>query len=394
MPLKRLACVIFAVVMAFAIQTITFATVGNEAQSPESSESAGAFDIEAQFDALGREELMQQVPEQAGELMKQSGAYQLSVGSLLQLSPKEFFATIWGLLVEQVKKPVKTLATVFGIIILCTLIGGLKTATGENSLTQVFTTVSALCVLTAVIMPILDCIKTASKAVQDVALFMLSYIPMLSAAMTAAGAPITGATYNLFLFTACQVVSQVVANTLVPLMNIYLAMCIIGALVPDINIASATSQIKTIVTWTLGFFLTVFVALLSVQTMVAQSADGVAVKATKFMIGSLVPVVGSALSEAYTAAQGCLKLLKTTLGAYGVIVALFTFLPVLLQSVAWYVMTNLVVSAAEIIGAPKAGVILKSCASVLGILISIIFCFALLLVVSTTIVMVTGLGTA
>lgn len=391
--MKSAACLMLAISLAFIMQTPVFAQIADERQDSGTAESAEEFDMEAQFDALGRDELMQKIPPQAGELMRQSGTYRLSAGSMLQLSPKDFFATVWNLLVEQVKKPAKTLAAVFGIVVLCALIGGLKTASGESSLSPVFTMVSAMCVLASVIAPILDCIKDASKAVQDAALFMLSYIPMLSAAMAAAGSPVTGATYNLFLFSACQLVSQVVANTVVPLMGIYLALCIVGALVPDINIASASAQIKSIITWTLGFFLTVFVGLLSVQTMVAHSADGVTTRAAKFMIGSLVPVVGGALSEAYSAAQGCFKLLKTTLGAYGVFVSVFTFLPVLLQSVAWYMLTNLVVSAAEIIGAQKIGVILRACASVLGILISIILCFALLLIVSTTIVMVTGLGT-
>lgn len=395
--MKSAICLMLAVISAFMLQISAFAGIEDEppdAGTTESREQQSAFDMEAQLDALGRDELMQKIPEQAREPMRQSGTYQLSAGSLLQLSPKEFFKTVWNMLVEQARKPVKTLAAAFGVIVLCALIGGLKTASGENSLSQVFTMVSALCVLASVIAPILECIAGASRAIQDASLFMLSYIPMLSAAIAAAGAPVTGATYNLFLFSACQVVSQVVANTVVPLMGIYLALCIIGSLVPDINIASASAQIKSIVTWTLGFFLTIFVGLLSIQTMVAQSADGLAVKTAKFMIGSFVPVVGSALSEAYTAAQGCFKLLRTTLGAYGVFVSIFTFLPVLLQSMAWYMLTNLVVSAADIIGAPGIGNILRACASVLGILVAIIFCFALLLIVSTTIVMVTGLGTA
>lgn len=386
--MKRIICALTAILL---LQISAFAGIVDEAEtSPETS----AFDINAQLDALGREELERQVPEPAQELMRETDMLELSAGKLLQLSPRNFFKTIWALMLEKLKKPVRTLAAIVGVIVLCALIGGLRNESGESPMSRTFATVSVLCVLTSVIMPILDCIVDTSKAIQDAALFMLTYIPMLSAALAASGSPITGATYNLFLFSACQVVSQVVAKTLIPLMGIYLALCIVASLVPEINIASATSAIKSVVSWTLGFFLTVFVGLLSVQTMVAQSADTVTVRAAKFMIGSFVPVVGGALSEAYSAAQGCLKMIKTTLGAYGVIVAIFTFLPVLLQALAWYMLTNLAVIAGDIIGAPRVSAILKSCGGVLGVLIAIILCFALLIIVSTTVVMVTGLGVA
>lgn len=374
--MKRIVCVVLAV---FALQMTVYA-------------EDSAFDTSQQFDALGKEELMEQVPEDAKSLMEQADVYELSVDKLLQLSPRDFFRTIWETFVYQLQKPLRTLATVMAIIILCALLDGMKTAVGENTLSQLFSTVAVLCILASVIVPILDCIINTSKAVKDAALFMLSFIPMFSAALAAAGQPITSATYNLFLFSTCQIVSQVVSQTLIPLMGIYLALCIVGSVVPELNMSSAASTIKSTVSWVLGFILTVFVGLLSVQTMVAQGADSVATKTTKFLIGSFVPVVGSALSEAFTAAQGCLRLIKTSMGAYGIIVAVFTFLPILLQTMIWYLLTNLAVVAGDIIGVPKVSSILKSCSGVLGILIAVILCFALLIIVSTTVVMVTGMG--
>lgn len=385
--IKRILCAILAIIL---LQTGAFAGIADEPDSPVDN---SGFDIDEQFDALGREELEQQVPEQARELMQETDTAELSVEKMLQLSPGAFFKMLWELLMRQIKKPLRTISAVVGVIVLCALIGGLKTASGEDSLSRTFTTVSVLCVITAVISPILNCVTETSRAIRDAALFMLSYIPMLAAALAASGSPVTGASYNMLLFSACQAVSQIVAQTLIPLMGVYLALCIMGSLVPEINIASASGAIRSIISWTLGFFLTVFVGLLSVQTMVAQSADGVTVRAAKFMIGSFVPVVGSALSEAYSAAQSCFKLIKTTLGAYGILVAAFTFLPVLLQTMAWYVFTNIAVIVGDVIGAPRVSGILKACAGVLGILVAVILCFALLFIVSTTVVMVTGMGT-
>ena len=379
--MKRIVLMVLLVLCTlWGLQLNTFAGVDS------------AFDMEEQLDALGREELMEQVPEDARELMEEANLYDLSVSSLLQLTPKDFFCTVWRMLLQEVRKPVRTMGVILAVVVLCAMLGGLHTAVGENTLSPMFTTVAVLCILTSVVIPILDCIINTSAAVKNAALFMLSFIPIFSAAITAAGQPVTGAAYNMFLFTTCQVVSQVVSQTLIPLLGIYLALCVVGALVPEIKIASATATIKTIVSWALGFMVTIFVGLLSIQTMVSQGADTVTTKTVKFLVGSFVPVVGGALSEALVAAQGCLRLIKTSVGAYGILVAVFTFLPILLQTVIWYLVTMVASIAGDILGVDKVSTVMKSCSSVLGILLSVILCFGLLIIVSTTVVMVTGMG--
>ena len=362
------------------------------AACPALAEEAGAFDYDAQLDALGKDELMQQVPEDARELMEETGVYDLSVGNLLGLSPRGFFGTLWRMFVEQLRLPLTVLSTVLGIIVLCALFGGMQTVAAQSSLSPLVSTVTALCILTAISAPILDCIVDTARAIQQASTFMLTFIPVFAAAMTAAGQAVSGLTYNAFLFATCQIVAQVVSRTLIPLMGIYLALCITGSVVPELNIRSATAAIKSVVGWALGFILTVFVGMLSVQTMVAGSADSVGTRTAKFLIGSFVPVVGGALSDAYSAAQGCLRLIKTSVGAYGILVAALTFLPILLQVVCWYLITNLGTIAGDILGVGKVSDILKSCSSVLAILLAVIFCYMLLIIVSTTIVMVVGLG--
>jgi stage III sporulation protein AE len=358
---------------------------------PATDESA-AFDLDAQLDALGRDELLRNTPQGARRLMREAGADKLSAAEMLKLSPGDFFGAVWRMFLDELQKPLRTLAAVVGMIVLVSLVGALKTAESEDTISRTFTLVAILCVVTAVMAPIIECITATARLIEDAALFMLTYIPIFSAAVAAAGAPATGATYNMFLFATCQVVSQVLANTLVPLMGVYLALCVAGSLVPELNIASATAAVKTIVSWSLGFVLTLFAALLSVQTMVSVSADSVTVRAAKFVVGSFVPVVGAALSEAYSAAQGCLRLIKTTVGAYGILAAAFTFLPVLVRVLMWQLVARAAVVAGDILGAPRVSALLRACSSALAILTAVILCFALFIIVSTAIVMAAGAG--
>ena len=348
--------------------------------------------VSEQLEALGRSELMGWVPGEAREYLEEIALYDLSFANLMQLTPGRFFPALWRIFLDGLTGPLRALGAMMGIVLLCALLETLRSATWENTLSGVFQTVSVLCILTFIARPILDLIVSTTATIREAAMFMMGFIPLFSAAMISAGQPVSGATYSLFLMGACQLVAQVVAQTLLPMMSIYLAICICGAFVPDLKIVEAAQGIRTAVGWVMGLLLTVFVALLSIQSILSQSADGVSVRATKFLIGSLAPVVGSVLSDAYMAAQGSLRLLKTTVGVYGIVVALFIFLPILMRISAWYLITRLVAMAGDIAGAGRVSIILRSCANVLGLLISAILCFALLFIVSTGIVMSTGVG--
>ena len=347
--------------------------------------------IEEQMEALGRDEVMALVPPEARQMMEESGVYEMGVQNLLQLSPGRFFAAVWQLLRVEINRPIAMLGGILGIILLSVLLKGVGEA-ADGDLTPVFGVVSVLCAVLALLRPILDRILEAVAAIQETSLFMFTFVPVFSGALMAAGQPITGATYNMFLFSACQAVAQVASRTLVPLLGMYLALCLAGALSPESNITAGAAVIKNVVTWALGLMLTVFVALLSVQSMVSVGADSAATKTAKFLLGSFVPVVGSVLSEAFHAAQGCLKLIKTSVGAYGAAVALFTFVPVFLRTLVWYMVTSLGVVLSDMAGTVAISAAVRACATVLGLLMAIILCYGLLLIVSITIVMVTSLG--
>lgn len=110
--------------------------------------------------------------------------------------------------------------------------------------------------------------------------------------LTAGGQPVTATTYNLFLFGTCQVLSRVMSAVIVPCLGVYLAFCLVGSAAPELHITSAASSLKSLVTWAMGLLLSIFVGLLSIQSVVASGADSVTAKTAKFLIGSFIPVVG------------------------------------------------------------------------------------------------------
>lgn len=311
--------------------------------------------FENQLAASGARELLDNLPNDAQELMNGTGITDIDYQQLLSLSPGEFFKQVWQMAMQRIKLPLTVFCSVLGTILLCALLDSLKTALWEGTISSVFSAVAVVCVAGSITAPIVDCITYTVRSIHGCSNFILTFIPVFSSVVTVSGQPVTATTYTAFLFAACQVVSQIVGNTLVPLMGIYLAFCIAGSLSSGIQVTAVAKAIKSIVSWTLGLLLTLFVGLMSLQTMVASGSDTVAAKAAKFLIGSFVPVVGGALSDAFAATQGYLRLLRTTVGAFGIIVALVTFLPVFLQTVIWYFTVNITGAVSDMLGIRQVG---------------------------------------
>ncbi|WP_071427089.1 stage III sporulation protein AE [Merdimmobilis hominis] len=348
------------------------------------------YDITEELEEIGAEELYGQLPSETQQLLEEFGIEEISPETLLSLEPGKFFQIGWAYLKDQIKKPVATMGTILAAVLLLAFLETTKTAFWDGALTPVFGTVAVLTVAAAVADPIIGCITQAAQAVRDCSLFLISFIPAFAGVLTAGGQPVTATTYNLFLFGTCQVLSRVMSAVIVPCLGVYLAFCLVGSAAPELHITSAASSLKSLVTWAMGLLLSIFVGLLSIQSVVASGADSVTAKTAKFLIGSFIPVVGGALSDAYLAAQGCIRLLKTTLGGFGILVAAVTFLPVLLKTTAWYLMVHLASLAGDLLGTRQLSTVLRACASVLGLLIAIVFCFALLVIISTSIMLVMG----
>ena len=70
------------------------------------------------------------------------------------------------------------------------------------------------------------------------------------------------------------------------------------------------------VKWVLSIVMTIFVSLLTIQNLIGVAADNAGTKAVKFAVSNFIPVVGGALSDAYTTVQSCVKVLKSGVGAF------------------------------------------------------------------------------
>lgn len=332
------------------------------------------------------------IPEGAKELLNDSGIQGYDTDILAGFQFNRLFSSIFDYIKENLQRPFFVFGSIIGVLLLSALLNSLNSGGKEMGNAKYYHLVSIMAVMIVVMQPVVDCINHAVKAIYDCSNFVLSFIPVFTGVVAVSGKPISSMAYQSFLFGTIQVISQIASSTLLPLLGMYLAFCVISSLNTTIDLQGFASGIKKLVTWCIVFLLTIFVALLTVQGFVSGSADTVANKTAKFLIGSTIPVVGSALSDAYTSVRGCLGLMRDTIGTFGIIVSLCTFLPVLIETSVIVLVLNLSEVVGRVLGTEKVCAILKAISSVLTLIIGLILCYAIMLIVSTTIIMMISLG--
>ena len=117
--------------------------------------------------------------------------------------------------------------------------------------------------------------------------------------------------------------------------------------------------------------------------------DAASGKAVKFLASSAVPIVGGAFGDAVAAIQNSVEIVKSGVGAFGILAALCIFVPTMLQGALWMGVCLLGQVAAGLFDTPRLGSLFGACAwvakMVLAVLVSVcavaVVCAALVLCV-------------
>jgi stage III sporulation protein AE len=343
-----------------------------------------------QLKQSGAEELPDYLPNDVQKSMDNLGVNGFDWKSITSITPDNIFQQIISIFSGNAADPLKAAVSVIAVMLLCALLNGMKLSFGEKPMGGVVGMVGALCICSVLVQPIVSCIANSAGVIKAAAGFLLACIPIMAGIMIAAGQPVSAGSYNILMIAAGNTISLLAANVIVPMMNIFLAISIVSAISPNINLSGLCGVLSKLIKWVLTFCMTVFTGLLTVQGIVSASLDGTGSKTAKFVVSRFVPVVGNALGEAIGTISGCVKLLKSGVSAFGLLAGFFIFLPIIIQCLMWMVTTNVCAGISDIFDQKEISSLLRSCSGVLGTMFAIILSCMTILTVSTVILLIIG----
>lgn len=384
--MKKTICLIFAIAaMMLFSHPVSAATNG----SSSSQDSVDRL-YQDQLRQSGAEDLPDSLSPETKKILSELGVNGTDWNSISSISPQNYFQKILQVFSGQARSPFRVLCGVIAVILLCALLNGMKLSFGDKPMGGIIGMVGTLCICTIVVAPIVSCISDAADVLNAASGFLLACIPVLTGIMIAAGQPASAGSYHILMLAAGNAVSFLSSSFFIPMLNIFLALSIVSAVSPGINLSGLCASLNKMVKWIMGLCMTLFTSLITMHSIVASSLDNTGSKAAKFVVSSFVPVVGNALGEALQTVTGCVKLLKSGVSAFGLLAGIFIFLPVVAECFIWILTLNLCAGIGQIFDLGEISSLLKASSDVVSTMLAILLCSMMILIISTVVMLIVG----
>ena len=317
----------------------------------------------------GADTLMEALPEEAQSLLQNVGADPMETPAP-DAATKLFSAL-----------SARALLTLLASCVLCRLVQEFA----AKELSYAVSVCGALCAAVTLFSPMASLLEQAARVTDAAAVFLLAAVPVYAGLLFTAGNTVTP-TYGALSLTAANAVSVLSSAVLIPVLRVFLAFSVASA-VTSFDLKRLTDALYKAIKWALVLAVTVYTGVLSVQTIVANSAEMAGGKAAKMLVSGAIPIVGSAFSDAFSVIVSGAALVKNGVGAFGLLASLAIFLPLCIKAAAWLLICFCAGLTAEVLGLKPLASFLNGCAAALRLLIAAVCSVGAVAVVSAAVVL-------
>lgn len=344
--------------------------------------------FDEQLEASGASELLDVLTRDELELLEKLGLDEINFDSVFSPSLRSVADLFWQIIRSEYKLPFETL----GVAVMCVVAlaavsqfvpDGIRTSKTLGLTAGIITALS-------VVIPLSSCITRAVSAISLSSGFVTALIPVLAAIITAGGKPALALTYNSLSFAAAQVVSSLGNGVIRPVIQVIMSLSIISSVSQSADISKIVEFAKKTAVFIMSLSATIFVTMLSLKGMLAASADTVAVRGIRFLIGNMIPVVGGAVSDAYQSIVGTLSLVKNTVGVFALAAVALINLPVITECVMWVFSLNMLALLGDIFSQSGISSLFRAVSSAVVLLCVTVVLEMLVFLLSVGLVLVIG----
>lgn len=366
--MKRI--LIFAVFTALLI-VFTLPCFASDTYS-DALESSGAGSLR---DKLGEDTL---------DYLDKIGYGDIDFYSIIDTKPTAIIDLIISMLSGKLPGILKICARLFAAIIITAAAESFCPPDDRSRL--IFSLISGSLLILTVFSPAYAVISAGISAIGVCAGFEKALIPVMAGVLTACGNPVLALSYQSFVFAAAQSIIALVNGAAVPVIGMCGITGMLASISPVLKLSAVSDFLRKTAITLLTAAAAMFSGILALKSVLASSADTLASKGIKLAVSSFVPVLGSALSEAYSSVVGSLALIKNALGAFAIAAVALTLLPIIIELFLWVISLRAAGMCAELLGLESSAGICRSAGTTLSLTAVLLIYCAVVFFVSTGLV--------
>lgn len=297
-------------------------------------------------------------------------------------SPGEAVQATGWLLARELRISARLLARVLLLAMLGALLQQLGRGIGGRGAQEVAHGVVLLALALLALQSFREAAVMVAGAVGQMASVAQALLPTLTAIAAASGAPVTATALHPVLIGVIGLVAELVSRLVLPGLMVASLLSVAGHLSGEFPMSRLASLSQQVALTVLGLSLTLFLGVVAVRGAVAPVADGVTLRAAKYVTGATVPVVGRMMSEAVEIVAGSSVLIKNAVGTAGVILVMLMAAVPVLRLLAIIFVFRLAAALLQPVADGRVVGTLGSLADTLGLLLASLFACGVLFVLS------------
>lgn len=304
------------------------------------SEYINSFDLSS-FDTLD---------DSTKDFLDSLGVLDFDYESLTNMSVKDVFEHIVDIVLMKMDGPLKSGIVVIVLIMLSSFFKSFNTELGSTGISSSYQSITTLVISIFLVYRLIDCIALSCSTIKLCANFSFAFFPAFCIIVATSGSTMTSFSVNTTLLILSQGLNYISDLLFLPLVNCFLALGICSGIRQELNLNSAISMLKKIITGAVSTVSALFVSVLSIKTAVASRADALGLRSVRFAINSVVPVIGSSISEGLLSIQSYSSLIKTSVGIVGILAVAVIFLPALIEVNMWRIVLSFAGMCGDLFG--------------------------------------------
>ncbi len=345
---------------------------------------------EEQLEASGAADLSDYLSEETRGYLKQIGCEDIEFEKMLNVSPSSVFGLLRDFFTGGLTEPLKGLMKAVGAVLLISVCSGFFPEDEKSK--SILNIICGCFIIIAVFSPAMQSIKAAVSAIGACAVFEKALIPVLAAVVTVSGNPTVAFSVQGATFAAAEFIGSLSKNFVMPLVGVSGALGVAGAMLPTLRLSAVSEIIRKTMLTVLAASAGLFSGFLALKSLLSVSADSLAVKGVKLAANTFIPVVGGAISEAYTSIIGSLSLLKSAVGIYAIIAFFAIGMPIVINLALWALSMRIACAVSDLLDCRVCSEILKNIAFVFSMVNTLLLLSMAVFIISAGLVVLIKSG--
>ena len=338
--------------------------------------------INDQMEALNLSSFITEGEKYTKETFPDLNVEELITNSLTgQIDNSILYKALLKLLGKEVVTSITMLGSILVIIVIHSILKSIGENLGNDSVSKIAYFIEYILIITIIMSNFATIITTIQNTISNLVGFMNTLVPILIALVIATGQVASGALIQPILIFAIVFIGNIINLIVLPIITVSMVLSIVSNISDKIQIGNLAKFFKSSVTWFLGFVITIFVGLLSLEGTLTSSVDGLTIKGIKTAASTFIPVVGKALGDSVDTVLGATSLIKNSIGFVGIIIVIGICVLPIIKLTVLCVMYSFAGAISEPLADKKIVNVINQMAGVFKILLGIMFFIAVLLIV-------------